>query len=124
MNALVTGACGQDGFFLTRYLKSLGYKVYAGVRHDCEHLRKANINVLYLNSTDYSSIQTAIHKSNPDEIYNLAAQSFVPPSWSRPDSTFNTNVGGLLRIFDVVEKFNKNIKVYQASSSEMYGNSD
>ena len=120
--ALVTGACGQDGFFLTRYLKSLGYDIYAGVRHDCEHLRQINCTIHHMDMTDYLSVQRTIRKVDPDEIYNLAGQSFVPPSWDRPNETIDVNTNGLARLLECVEKYNKKIKVYQASSSEMFGN--
>src|SRR5690349_20854537 len=98
MRALVTGAAGQDGYFLTRYLKSLGYEVYAGVRHDCEHLRQINCKCHFMNMRDYLSVQATIRKVDPHEIYNLAGQSFVPPSWDRPDDTIDTNTNGLARI--------------------------
>lgn len=117
---LITGAAGQDGFYLTKYLKSLGYDVWAGVRHDAPHLH--GYNTVYMDMRDYMSIQLAIRKSDPEEIYNLAGQSFVPPSWNRVDVTFNVNTGGLARILEFIELYNKKIKVYQASSSEMFGN--
>ena len=118
--ALITGAGGQDGTLLTKYLSSIGYKVWAGVRHYSKNL--TNYNLVYVDIRDYMTVETAIRKSDPDEIYNFGAQSFVPPSWSRPDVTLNVNVGGLARILEVVEKVNPKIKVYQASSSEMFGN--
>lgn len=120
--ALVTGACGQDGYYLVRYLRSLGYDVWAGVRHSTQHLVEAGARTIFMDLRDLMSVSLAIRRSDPDEIYNLAGQSFVPPSWQRADYTLDVNTSGLVRILETVLEFNKKIKVYQASSSEMFGN--
>jgi GDPmannose 4,6-dehydratase len=126
--ALITGAFGQDGKYLTEHLLSLGYKVYGLVRKIPWDLRgylmveTTEVEYLYGDLRDELSLRTAVLKSWPDEIYNLAGQVFVPLSWQRPAETFDTNVGGLARILKIVEEIKSDTKVYQASSSEMFGN--
>jgi GDPmannose 4,6-dehydratase len=119
MKALITGCCGQDGYYLSKYLMSLGYEVWGGARHTRPDL---TVNWVFLDLKFHDTVQSAIRKADPDEIYNLGGQSFVPPSWIRPDETFDTNTSGLARILEFVEGYNPKIKVYQASSSEMFGN--
>ncbi len=135
--ALVTGSLGQDGTYLTEHLLELGYKVFCGIRRDprsAQTIEKAtwaqkimetgNVEFVYLDMRDELSIRTAIRKSWPDEIYNLAGQVYVPLSWEMPEETFDVNTGGLARILKVVEYLKKDTKVYQASSSEMFGNQE
>jgi GDPmannose 4,6-dehydratase len=119
--ALISGACGQDGYYLSRYLLSLGYEVWGGARHIRQDLP---IRWVHMDLCRQDTIQAAIRKVDPAEIYNLGAQSFVPPSWCRPDATFDTNVSGLARILELVADINPRVRVYQASSSEMFGNVD
>lgn len=125
--ALITGIAGQDGSYLAEHLLSLGYKVYGLVRTSPEikpYMRPLinKVELLYGDVRDEMSLRTAIKKAWPDEIYNLAGQVFVPISWEMPEETFNVNVGGLARILKIVSEIKKDARVYQASSSEMFGN--
>jgi len=129
--ALITGVLGQDGSYLAEYLLGNGYTVFGLTRRDPQtsanvtsesyHLMH-QIEFLYGDLRDASSLESAIWKSKPDEIYNFAGQVFVPVSWSRPDLTFDVNVGGLARILEIIFRIKPDTRVYQASSSEMYGN--
>jgi GDPmannose 4,6-dehydratase len=125
--ALITGISGQDGSYLAEYLLELGYKVYGLVRREADtmrNLRKVedNIELLFGDMRDAVSLEVAFAKAMPDEIYNLAGQVFVPTSWHLPAETFDVNVGGLSRLLNMVERLKPETRVYQASSSEMYGN--
>jgi len=131
--ALITGAIGQDGSYLTEYLLKLGYRVYGMIRRPPYSnpwaidwmMNKASrdmVSYIYGDVRDEMSLNNAIQKSWPDEIYNLAGQTFVPLSWDEPDATFDVNTGGLARILKIVEQTKKDTKVYQASTSEMFGN--
>lgn len=133
--ALVTGALGQDGTYLTEHLLDLGYKVFCAIRRypgSAQTVEKAtwvqmiletgNVEFVYCDIRDELSIRTAIKKAWPDEIYNLAGQVYVPLSWEMPEETFDVNTGGLARILKVVDQVKTDTKVYQASSSEMFGN--
>ncbi|SRR5579883_3303894 len=125
--ALITGISGQDGSYLAEYLIELGYKVYGLVRRESETMRnlrevEGKIELLYGDMRDTVSLEVAFAKAMPDEIYNLAGQVFVPTSWHLPAETFDINVGGLARLLSVVERLKPEARVYQASSSEMYGN--
>jgi GDPmannose 4,6-dehydratase len=129
--ALVTGALGQDGSYMIEYLVSLGYRVYGLIRkapvansHLVEFLKRTvnQCEFIYGDVRDELSLRSAIQKSWPDEIYNLAGQVFVPLSWQMPEETFDVNVGGLARILKIVEHVKNDTKVYQASTSEMFGN--
>ena len=125
--AIITGISGQDGSYLAEYLLELGYKVYGLVRRESGTMRwlthvQDQIEVLYGDARDAVSLEVAIAKADPDEIYNLAGQVFVPTSWQLPAETFDINVGGLARMLNIVERLKPDTRVYQASSSEMYGN--
>lgn len=135
--ALITGATGQDGSYLTEYLIEKGYRVFCGIRRlpqSAQTLDKSSwvtsiltsgkVEFVHLDVRDELDIRNAIRKSWPDEIYNLAGQVYVPTSWDTPAETFDVNTGGLARILRVVEDTKKDTKVYQASSSEMFGNVD
>jgi GDPmannose 4,6-dehydratase len=117
--ALITGAFGQDGSYLTEHLLGLGYRVFKGTRRV---LDTPDEMAVYCDVRDELSIRSAIKKAWPDEIYNLAGQVYVPISWEQPAETFDVNTSGLARILKVVEQVKKDTKVYQASSSEMFGN--
>jgi GDPmannose 4,6-dehydratase len=125
--ALITGVNGQDGSYLAEYLLRLGYEVHGTVRFvdtsTC-NLQSVlgRVQLHYADLRDVLSLEKTIRKVNPQEIYNLAGQVFVPTSWSQPAETFDVNVGGLARIMNIVEKAAPEARVYQASSSEMYGN--
>ena len=125
--ALITGIAGQDGSYLAEYLLTRGYQVFGTVRSEIsaeENLKniKGKVQLLYGDLTDELSLLAALKKAEPDEIYNLAAQPFVPNSWLSPAETVNVNVGGLARLLDIIERTDHRIKLYQASTSEMFGN--
>tara|TARA_Y100000310_G_scaffold344508_1_gene457637 strand:- start:218 stop:1282 length:1065 start_codon:yes stop_codon:yes gene_type:complete len=129
--ALITGVTGQDGAYLAKFLLEKGYEVFGLVRRvstpnfwRLQYLGVMDkITLISADMSDMGSVAEAIHKSNPDEIYNLAAQSFVGSSFDQPLQAADVNGLGLLRILEVVRNFNRNIKVYQASTSELYGSS-
>ena len=121
--ALICGVTGQDGQYLAELLLSKGYTVFGLVRRT-SHLRETipGVNVIYGDMTDQGSINRAIFESTPDEVYNLAAQSFVGGSWEYPVSTCDITGMGALRLLEAIKTFNPRCKYYQASSSEMFGN--
>lgn len=125
--ALVTGITGQDGAYLAEFLLNKGYEVYGFHRRTSMdvfdrigHLRK-EIKLVEGDVTDLGSIIRVIKEINPDEIYNLAAQSFVPDSWTQPISTVEINAIGVINILEAIRILNPKIKFYQASTSEMFG---
>jgi len=127
--ALITGISGQDGSYLAEYLLELGYRVYGLVRRESGSMRwltpiQDKIEVLYADMRDAASLEVAFTKASPDEVYNLAGQVFVPTSWQIPAETFDINVGGLARLLNIIERHKSSARIYQASSSEMYGNLD
>ncbi|HEX7560852.1 MAG TPA: GDP-mannose 4,6-dehydratase [Candidatus Humimicrobiaceae bacterium] len=124
---LITGITGQDGSYLADMLLEKGYKVYGMVRRSSvekldriEHIRD-KINFVQADLLDQLSIITIIKQVNPDEVYNLAAMSFVPTSWSQPVLTGEFTGIGVTRVLEAVRLVNKDIRFYQASSSEMFG---
>jgi len=129
--ALITGVTGQDGSYLSEYLLSLGYKVVGLKRRTSQictdridHIFEHDNFVLeYYELDDPGVIYRLIDKYEPDEIYNLAAQSHVRVSFDIPLSTTNTIVTGVTNLLEAIRNTNKNIKFYQASSSEMFGDS-
>ncbi len=125
--ALITGITGQDGSYLAEFLLSKGYKVYGMLRRSStenferiEHLRD-KIELRYADLLDSFSLINLIQETEPDEIYNLAAQSFVPASWTQPLLTSEFTALGVCRILEAIRLVNPKIKFYQASSSEMFG---
>jgi GDPmannose 4,6-dehydratase len=127
--ALITGISGQDGSYLAEYLLELGYRVYGLVRRESGSMRwltpiQDKIEILYADMRDAASLEVAFSKASPDEVYNLAGQVFVPTSWQIPAETFDINVGGLARLLNIIERHKSGARIYQASSSEMYGNLD
>jgi len=127
--ALITGISGQDGSYLAEYLLELGYRVYGLVRRESGSMRwlapiQDKIEILYADMRDAASLEVAFTKASPDEVYNLAGQVFVPTSWQIPAETFDINVGGLARLLNIIERHKSGARIYQASSSEMYGNLD
>jgi len=125
--ALITGITGQDGSYLAEFLLAKDYEVYGMVRRSStenfgriEHIRD-RIKFLQADLLDQFSIINAVKEANPDEIYNLAAQSFVPTSWDQPVLTGEFTGLGVTRILEAIRHVNKDIKFYQASSSEMFG---
>ena len=129
MIAFITGITGQDGSYLSEYLLGLGYEVHGIVRRHSvaedqqnriEHIKK-DLHISYGDLSDQSSIERALLKANPDEIYNLAAQSHVRISFDIPQYTAQTNAIGVLNILDAYRRVCPEAKFYQASSSEMFG---
>jgi len=126
--ALITGITGQDGSYLAEFLLGKGYRVYGLVRRSSTvnferiaHLQD-KIELIAGDLLDQSSLITALQKSEPDEVYNLAAQSFVPTSWSQPVLTGEFTALGVTRLIEAIRVVNPVIRFYQASTSEMYGN--
>lgn len=127
--ALITGVSGQDGSYLAEYLLGLGYSVYGLVRREQETLKwlrqiERKIELVYGDMRDPVSLSAAFQKAWPGEVYNLAAQVFVPTSWEYPADTFDVNVGGLAALLQIIERQKPDARLYQASSSEMFGNAD
>jgi len=127
MRALVTGITGQDGSYLAEFLLEKGYDVYGMVRRSSAerfdriaHIQE-RIHLVQADLLDQFSLVRAIEQSQPDEIYNLGAQSFVPASWEQPILTAEFTAVGVTRILEAVRQVNPRIKFYQASSSEMFG---
>lgn len=127
MRALVTGITGQDGSYLAEFLLDKGYEVYGMVRRSSvenfnriEHIRD-KLKFVQADLLDQLSIIDAIKESRPDEIYNLGAMSFVPTSWKQPVLTGEFTGLGVTRMLEAARHMNKNVKFYQASSSEMFG---
>ena len=128
-NALITGITGQDGAYLAKFLIDKGYNVFGTVRRGAseklsrlEFLEiKDQVNFVDFDLLELSNIQKIIKETEPDEIYNLAAQSFVPTSFSLPILTSDINALSVVRILDTILNFDKEIKFYQASTSEMFG---
>ena len=129
-NALIFGVTGQDGAYLVRFLLKKGYNVFGTFRrtsHRCfERLEEMHtfddIVKIKADLADQISIQSAIRESQPDEIYNLAAQSFVGASFQQPLLTSDITGLGVLRVLEAIKENVPDAKFYQASSSEMYGN--
>jgi len=126
-SALITGITGQDGSYLAEFLLEKGYKVYGMVRRAStenfqriEHIRN-KIELRQADLLDQLSIIEILEESEPDEIYNLAAMSFVPTSWVQPTLTAEFTALGVTKMLEAIKLVNKKIKFYQASSSEMFG---
>jgi len=125
--ALITGITGQDGSYLAEHLLENGYEVYGLVRRlstPNESRIRASMNRLVLlegDVTDQSSLNIAVETAMPDEVYNLAAQSFVATSWNQPVLTGDVTGLGVVRILEALRHFSPDARFYQASSSEMFG---
>jgi GDPmannose 4,6-dehydratase len=130
--SLITGINGQDGSYLAELLVNKGYEVWGTVKRNSvsetqssriEHLRKENkINLEYADLTDMGSLIRVLQKVQPDEIYNLASQSHVRVSFDQPIYTANATGLGTLNLLEAVRMVSPHSKLYQASSSEMFGN--
>ena len=129
--AFITGINGQDGSYLSEYLISLGYQVHGIVRRNSTSENQSarlepsfelgNLFTYYGDLLDQGSLERLLEKIEPDEIYNLAAQSHVRVSFDIPQFTSNTNAIGILNIMEAYKRTCPNAKFYQASSSEMFG---
>ncbi|MEK9195478.1 MAG: GDP-mannose 4,6-dehydratase [Patescibacteria group bacterium] len=125
--ALITGITGQDGSYLAEFLLEKGYRVY-GLERRASNKNHTNIKQLLSKVTmisgdllDEASLVYAIKEANPEEIYNLASQSFVGDSWKQPVFTGEVTGLGVIRMLEAIRQVNPAIKFYQASSSEMFG---
>lgn len=125
--ALITGVTGQDGSYLAELLLEKGYVVSGVVRRvstenfeRIEHLRD-RIHLIQGDLLDQSSLLTALEQSQPHEVYNLAAQSFVPTSWNQAVLTGEFTALGVTRLLEAIRQYDSQVRFYQASSSEMYG---
>lgn len=125
--ALITGITGQDGSYLAEFLLEQGYEVFGLVRRTStinfgriNHIQD-QITLLPGDMLDQTSLQSAIKAADPDEVYNLAAQSFVKTSWEQPTLTGNVTALGVTRILDAIRHVKPTVRFYQASSSEMFG---
>lgn len=129
--AIITGVGGQDGAYLARYLIDLGYEVYGGYRravspnfwrlNELGILNEPNFHLVEFELTDPFNILSVVNEIRPEEIYNLAAQSFVGVSFKEPFHTANATGIGALNILEAIKTVDKSIKFYQASTSEMFG---
>lgn len=127
--ALITGITGQDGSYLSEYLLSKGYDVWGLMRRTSldplmrihQMTNEKKIKLLYGNLRDSASLRSALERSKPHEIYNLAAQSDVGISFTCPDETMDINYYGLGRLVNEAIKINPKVRIYQASTSEMFG---
>jgi GDPmannose 4,6-dehydratase len=125
--ALITGITGQDGSYLAELLLSKGYEVWGAVRRSSSetdervaHIRD-QLRFVQADLLDQPSLTQALLESEPDEVYNLAAQSFVPTSWTQPVLTAEFTAVGVTRLLEAIRQVNPGIRFYQASSSEMFG---
>ncbi len=126
-NALITGITGQDGSYLAELLLKKGYNVYGIMRRksvadygNCEHL-KDKIKFIYADMTDVISLINAMKISQADEVYNLAAQSFVATSWEQPIATAEIDALGVTNMLEAIRTVKPSCRFYQASTSEMFG---
>ena len=127
--ALITGITGQDGAYLSKLLLEKGYKVYGAFRRTSDlHLNRLKqlgieeqIEYVPLDLLEFTNIHRTLEKTQPDEVYNLGAQSFVALSFEQPVFTADVTGLGALRVLEAIRDVNKKIKFYQASSSEMFG---
>jgi GDPmannose 4,6-dehydratase len=129
-HALITGITGQDGSYLAEFLLQKGYAVYGLVRRSSTinferiaHLQD-RVELIPGDLLDQSSLLAALDQTKPDEVYNLAAQSFVPTSWSQPVLTGEFTALGVTRMLEAIRVVNSAIRFYQASSSEMFGKAE
>jgi GDPmannose 4,6-dehydratase len=125
--ALITGITGQDGSYLAELLLGKGYEVWGMVRRSStesyeriDHLRD-RLGFVQADLLDQPSLTAALQKAEPDEVYNLAAQSFVPTSWTQPVLTAEFTAVGVTRMLEAIRQVDPGIRFYQASSSEMFG---
>ena len=126
-SALITGITGQDGSYLAELLLDKGYQVFGIVRRASTesferiaHLT-GRVTLLQADLLDQYSLIEAIRQAAPREVYNLAAQSFVPTSWAQPVLTGEFTAMGVTRVLEAIRSVDTSIRFYQASSSEMFG---
>ncbi|EDP73593.1 GDP-mannose 4,6-dehydratase, partial [Hydrogenivirga sp. 128-5-R1-1] len=127
--ALITGIRGQDGAYLAKLLLEKGYKVYGADRRSgdssnwrLKELRiEKDVEIVYMDLLEQSNIMRVIKNIQPDEVYNLAAQSFVGASFEQPILTSEVDAIGVLRLLEAIREYAPEAKFYQASTSEMFG---
>src|SRR5918995_6563091 len=125
--ALITGVTGQDGSYLAEFLLSKGYEVVGLVRRTSHHSYERiehlldRIEVVAADLLDQHSLTVVLQENRPDEVYNLAAQSYVPTSWTQPVLTGEFTALGVTRILEAIRLVHPSARFYQASSSEMFG---
>src|SRR5580765_6292981 len=142
MRALITGVTGQDGYYLARLLLEKGYEVHGMVRNIARDIARdvtrnpahenrdrmadlsGNINFVEADITDQSSLDRVLQQVKPDEVYNLAGQTFVPVAWNQPLLTMEATGMGSLRILEAIRRYSSEAKFLQASSSEMFGKAE
>ncbi|MDF5708506.1 MAG: GDP-mannose 4,6-dehydratase [Nostoc sp. S4] len=128
--ALITGLTGQDGSYLAEFLLSQGYQVYGLVRRSStSNLERIthfsdNIQIVSGDLLDQSSLMDVVNECQPDEVYNLASQSYVPISWTQPTLTAEYTAVGVSRLLESIRRCKPNARFYQASSSEVFGQPD
>ena len=125
-HALITGITGQDGSYLSELLLENGYEVYGIMRRksvvdygNVEHI-KDRLHFIYADMTDVVSLINAMKISQADEVYNLAAQSFVATSWEQPIATAEIDAVGVTNMLEAIRTVNPKCRFYQASTSEMW----
>jgi GDPmannose 4,6-dehydratase len=134
--ALITGITGQDGSYLAEYLLSMGYEVHGIIRRSSSfntgrishifedpHKEDKRLTLHYGDLSDSEQISNIIYNVRPDEVYNLAAQSHVRVSFDMPEYTSNVTALGTLRLVEAIRRSDQDVRLYQASSSEMFGSS-
>lgn len=131
--AFITGVTGQDGFYLSKLLLEKDYEVHGTLRRSstfntsriddliANYSKNKQFRLYYSDLTDSSSLVSLINSIEPDEVYNLAAQSHVAVSFKNPQFSTNTSTNGIVTLLEAVKNSKKDIKFYQASSSEMFG---
>ena len=130
MRALITGVTGQDGSYLAELLLEKEYEVYglvrnmAGTRREGMGVSSSRISYIEADLTDQTSLDRAMTQVKPDEVYNLAGQTFVPVSWTQPLLTMEATGMGALRILEAIRRHAPQARFLQVSSSEIFGNSD
>lgn len=134
MKAIITGISGQDGYFLSQLLFSKGYEVHGVVRRNSS-MSKGTVELLpsnirkeivihYGDITDVNFLSKTLQKEKPEELYHLAAQSFVGYSFQNPSSTYDVNISGTLNVANAVKDYSPNTRMYFAATSEMFGQPD
>ncbi len=127
--ALITGIRGQDGAYLARFLLEKGYDVYGADRRSTDQINwrmtelgiDGKVKIVYMDLLEFTNVTDVIMKLKPDEVYNLAAQSFVKVSFDQPFVTSQVDALGVLGVLDAIKHFSPETKFYQASTSEMFG---
>ena len=125
--ALITGITGQDGSYLAELLLDKGYEVFGVVRRTSHHSYERiehlldRVTIVAADLLDQHSLTVVLQETRPDEVYNLAAQSYVPTSWSQPVLTGEFTALGVTRILEAIRLVHPSARFYQASSSEMFG---